>query len=133
MNAWDSLPNSKHIERILASLASNKKEWIKAGKTVTGIEINDAIPDNATHAQLSCWFSIIEIVERLLWDDYAISDGDYSNDKAVLDAIIALIYFESSADLLNEEPGRVLTMAFLGDKNAMLMYRACAVLTSIKN
>jgi hypothetical protein len=73
MNAWDNLPNAKHIDRVLASLKSNPDAWGAAWGAAWDAA-RDAARDAAWDAARdAAWGAAWDAISALIaWDDSAI-------------------------------------------------------------
>ena len=97
-NAWDNLPNAKHIDWVLADVKRNPQKWGAAW---------DVARDAARDAALDAVWGRVWI--------------------AAWGACTALIAWDYAGDILSMEPAAVRLLASAGDHAAVLMLSAVIV------
>jgi len=108
--AWAHLPNSKHIDWVLASAKAHPKKWAAA---------YDAACDEARKAA---------------WDafDAARTAACDAGRNAAFDAIAALIAYDDCAYMIESDVDEIKILAILGDQKARLLLPACIVYNETK-
>ena len=137
---WAHLPNAVHIDRVLASLNSNFKQWRRAAYTVQGYEWVE-VQNSAWHSARqvvrvqsrdAAWVEVRKTViaqRRLAWAEAWGVDAAYD---VVWDAIVALVAYDDCAYMLDSDPGELAILAKFGDHRAILLLVACKTLHSLK-
>jgi hypothetical protein len=122
-NAWSHLPNARAIDQILELLETDTVSWQRnygihasLGKEVVTVRRQmDQDQDQA------CW-----ALRRHIWNS-AQPLGYVSAYYAAYDAVVALIAWPESVQLLTADPDQVRVWAQLGSLPARLMRTACIV------
>ena len=117
-NAWDHLPNAKHIDRIIQSLKDDPRAWDAAG---------DAVRDAASDA---AWDKARYAVRNAAGDAAWAAVRNASRDAAgaaAWAAVMALIAWNDCAYLLDTDPDKVRVLALLGQPAAILLLPAVTV------
>jgi hypothetical protein len=87
MSAWDHLPNAKHIDRVLASVKANPKEWDQAREQVWAQAWDQA--------REQAWEQVWEQVWEQAWEQArAEARGQ------VMGALMALVTYDDCAKYL---------------------------------
>ena len=132
---WSHLPNADRIDWVIADLKKQPKAWSAAGAaardaawSAAGAAAGAAAGDAAgaaagAAAGDAAWYAARDAA----WSaaGAAARDAAWS---AARDAILALIAWDDSADLLDSDPDHVLTLALLGNPPAVLLLPAVKVL-----
>jgi hypothetical protein len=133
-NAWDHLPNAKHIDAILASVKAHPKEW-GAARAAARIAVSDAAWGAAWGAARGAAWGA---ARGASWDaargaewDAASSAAYYTAKGAAGDAIVALIAYDDCAYMLNSNPCELEIIAKFGDERAILLLSACKAFAAI--
>ena len=118
--AWSHLANAKHIDRIIAHAKANPKVW-------------DAVQDERHPARNAAWNAALGTA----WDADATLGTAYDaacdaeRDAAYVaawDAILALVVWDRTGDLMDSPAEQVKVLAILGDQAAILLYPAIAAM-----
>jgi len=124
--AWAHLPNSKHIDWVIASLKVHPKKWAaawNAARNVAWYAASDAAwgaaRDAARDAAYDAAFDAA--------DDAAFDAADDAACDAACDAILALIAYDDCAYMIESEIGELKIIAAFGDQRAILLLPACIV------
>ena len=130
MNAWDNLPNAKHIDRVLAFIKNNPASWEAARDAAWGAAWSAAWHEAArTAAWDAAWEAVRHAVRNAAWhaarhaarDEawYAVRHAAWD---AARDAVLALIAYDDCAYMLDMPADQV---KLLGLPAAELLYPAC--------
>lgn len=114
-SAWSHLPNADRIDQILADLKKQPKAWSAA----------EYAAESAAGA--AAWAAVRNSARSAVWVAASAAARD-----AAWDAILALIAWDDSADLLDSDPDHVLTLALLGNPPAVLLLPAVRILNQRK-
>jgi len=128
--AWAHLPNSKHIDWVIASLKVHPKKWAaawNAARNVAWYAASDAAwgaaRDAARDAAYDAAFDAA--------DDAAFDAADDAACDAACDAILALIAYDDCAYMIESEIGELKIIAAFGDQRAILLLPACIVFNEL--
>lgn len=110
---WAHLPNAKHIDRIIASIANNPAEWKAAWEYTSYItSINVAFTEayNATKNSDRCesWYAVTDAVKNISY-------------SASTDAMLALIAYDLCGLLIDYSVEQLEMLHSLGTRGALLM------------
>ena len=128
-NAWDHLPNAKHIDRIMQSLKDDPGAWAWAAawdaaggavRVAAGDAARDAVRDAARDA---AWAAA--------WHAAWVAASDAAG-AAVRGAVMALIAWDDCAYLLDTDPDKVRVLALLGQPAAILLLPAVIAFDQVK-
>jgi hypothetical protein len=118
MNAWDHLPNAKHIDRILASLKADFEIWNRA--------YHETLVEDKAHVFIQA-FALIQPndLDTLHTIQIAMRDlsWSYSAVDAATDALIALVAYEDSAKYLELSVGQLNMLYQLNEHPACFLLR----------
>ena len=119
-NAWDDLPNAKHIDRVLAHVAAHPEEWHAsldaAWDAARDAVYWDAARDATRHA--------VWVAARVaVWDATRHAVWDAARDAARV-AARCLFAWDDCAYILDLPPDAVRTLAGSGNHAAVLLYPA---------
>ena len=120
MNAWDNLPNAKHIDRVLAFIKKNPYMW-DATKNAAWL----AAKDEAWYAAKD---AVWNAAKDAVWNAARDAAWDAAKDEAwyaARDAVLALIAYDDCVYLLDMKADQVKILALLGQPAAVLLYPAC--------
>ena len=133
-NAWDHLPNAKHIDRIRQSLKDDPRTWDAAGDAVwdsAGDAASDAAGDTARYAGRDAARAAARNAARnAAWNAARASARNAARNAAwnvAWDAVMALIAWDDCAYLLDTDPDKVRVLALLGQPAAILLLPAAMV------
>jgi hypothetical protein len=117
MNAWDSFPNAKHIDRVVTSVKENPKLWEYAWPT----------PRDERHPARDGALDAISRAYRddardAVWDTVTACAGVF----AAHDAILALIAYDDSAKYLDMPPDQLKMLYVLTEHPAALLLQSAA-------
>ena len=144
MNAWDNLPNAKHIDRVLAFIKKNPYMW-DATKNAAWLAAKDeawyaallSAKDEAWYAAWlaakdEAWYAAKDAVwnaaKDAVWNAARDAAWDAAKDEAwyaARDAVLALIAYDDCVYLLDMKADQVKILALLGQPAAVLLYPAC--------
>ena len=119
-NAWDSLPNGRRIDAVLAHVRAHPEVW-------------DAALDAARTAALdaaraAAWDAVSALVA---WDAVtALVAWDAVSALVAWDAIAALVAWDDCGFILDLSPDAVRLLAASGHQPAILLYPAVIALNS---
>ena len=103
-NAWDSLPNAKHIDRVIESIKTHSDEWTAA---------RDMTRDAAWNAVwIAAWVAV-----RFAAQDAA----RYAAWNAVCDVTCALVAYDDCAWMLDMEYDKLRAYAILTENPAAIL------------
>jgi hypothetical protein len=118
-NAWDHLPNAKHIDATIASAKAHPKEWSAAYYAVRNVS-RDA---EWVAARCAAWDAVGGAAR-----DAAVGATYY----AAWDAVSALVAYDDCAYMLDSAPSELEILAKFGDERAILLLSACKAFAAIK-
>ena len=138
MNAWDNLPNAKHIDWVLADVKRNPQKWGVAYDTAWDAAwgtayaaARDAAWDAARGAARG---AARDVARDVAYDAARDVARDVARDAAwaaawgvAWGACAALIAWDYAGDILSMEPDAVRLLASAGDHAAVLMLPAVIV------
>ena len=126
-NAWDDLPNAKHIDWVLADVKRNPQKWAEARGALRGpawakalvtcFEVARLAIRNDAQVAVRVAIYYAPIVE-------AYKDAAWAAARGVCAALVAWDY---AGDVLSMEPDAVHLLASAGDHAAVLMLPAVIV------
>jgi hypothetical protein len=134
-NAWDHLPNAKHIDALIASVKAHPEEWgaaYYAARDAAYYAAWDAASNaackGARHAAWGAargttWEAAQDAARYVAWGAARNAAGD---------AILALIAYDDCAYMIDSNPGELEIIAKLGNEKAILLLSACKALAAIK-
>jgi hypothetical protein len=123
MNAWDHLPNAKHIDWVLASLKQYPEIWDAAHSETWGaarIAAQNAALDAALRA---AWSAARHAAWDATWNAaidaaYDAAQSSRASCDAAYDAILALVAYDDCAHLLDMPSDRLKIWAVLTEQTA---------------
>ena len=128
--AWAHLPNSKHIDWVLASAKAHPKKWAAA---------YDAACDEARKAAWDAFdaarTAACDAGRNAAWGAAWGAAWDAAWDAArgaAFDAIAALIAYDDCAYMIESDVDEIKILAILGDQKARLLLPACIVYNETK-
>jgi hypothetical protein len=131
-NAWDHLPNAKHIDLVLHILKQYRKYWRTKNKDISSTSL-----DKAWKITYDC----MTIKNRIPEWNY-LYNATYGTDSrawqadcrtsAAWLAIMALIVYDDCAYMLDSDPCELEILAKFGDERAILLLPACKAFAAIK-
>ena len=128
-NAWDHLPNAKHIDRIIQSLKDDPGAWAWAAAwDAAGHAVMDAASDAAWD---TARYAGRDAARASAWAAAVDAAGDAARHAAV-DAVMALIAWDDCAYLLDTDPDKVRVLALLCQPAAILLLPAAIVFDQVK-
>jgi len=149
--AWAHLPNSKHIDWVIASLKTNPEKWsaehilarIPAGQVLYDAAWNaayDAAYDAAytaayNAAELAAWRMAGKVLYNSVWDAAELAAWEAARDAAwdaACDSIAALIAWDDCGYMIESEIGELKIIAAFGNQPAILLLPACIVFNETK-
>jgi hypothetical protein len=112
MNAWDNLPNAKHIDFVLESVKKYSDEW-RAARATARAAVCDAELEAAYYAVMNApIYAPISAAWRAAWG--AVKDVAHGTVyKAATGAILALIAYDDCDQYLDMSYNELLFMARL--------------------
>ena len=113
MNAWDNLPNAKHIDRVLASLQLTPDKWRGRGH----------VWNQPHHTHLKDREHSRSNERNAVWNATINACGQFM--PVTWDVLRALIAYDDCAYLLDMPADQVKVLALLGMPAAILLYPAC--------
>ena len=135
INAWDDLPNAKHIDRIIADMEKNPDQWNTARDiswtAAIGAARNAARADARNDAWADARCAARNAACGAAWTearDAAWTEAWEAAFYVSWGAIEALIAYDYCAYLLDEKPEHVQILGLLGNHAAILLYPACVAL-----
>ena len=120
MNAWDHLPNAKHIDRVIASVRANPSKW-KLAKEKSDPERVDSFWNAARYEMWAvlenkCRVAAVDSLIGMLW-----ASGAWCG-------ILSLIAYDDCAHMLDSDIGELKILAAFGDSRALFLLPACIAL-----
>ena len=144
---WAHLPNSKHIDWVLASLKAHPEKWDVARNAARGEAREvawyaawyaakaaawDAAWDAALDAaRYAAWYATRTAAWDAAWDA-ALDAAYYAAGDAATGAILALIAHDDCAYMIESEIGELKIIAAFGDPRAILLLPACIAYNETK-
>jgi hypothetical protein len=129
MNAWDSFPNAKHIDRVVTSVKENPKLWEYAWLAI-GYQVPATSRDGAFDAisRTAITLSATPHAADAVWDIVASLPGVF----AAHDAILALIAYDDSAKYLDMPPDQLKMLYALTEHPAALLLQPAVLAFSME-
>jgi hypothetical protein len=132
MNAWDHLPNAKHIDWVIESVKQHPKIWDAAHSAAWGAArgatweaVRSAARNAARSAAYSAaWVAAWEATREATWDvawDAAWDAAYDATRDAAYDAILALVAYDDCAHLLDMPSDRLKIWATLSEQPAAVL------------
>ena len=134
-NAWDHLPNAKHIDRIMQSLKDDPAAWDAAwdaagaaAGVAAWVAVWDAVGVAAmAAARDAAWAAAMAAARAAA----GVAAGDAAEVAAEV-AARALIAWDDCAYLLDTDPDKVRVLALLGQPAAILLLPAVIAFDQVK-
>ena len=126
MNAWDNLPNAKHIDAVLAHVRANPDKWAAAWDAARDAALAaawDATRDAARDAAYdAAWGAAYGAARGAAYG--AAYDAAYDAAWSACAACAALVVWDYAGDLLACSPDALKLMAASGNHAAVLLLPA---------
>ena len=120
MNAWDRLPNAKHIDWVLASIKEHPEKW-NAARNVALMIARNVAWNVAWHVVLT---EVRNAARAATWGVVW---------PAPRGVILALIAYDDCAYMIESDVDSIKILAALGDPKAILLLPACIVFNETKS
>ncbi len=125
-NSWSRLPNAKYIKQLLDSVLLSPCMWMGGTELPTvawTVAQNAALALTWDPTRNAAWNTAWCTASTAVWN----GTGSAAS-AAARGAILALVVYDNSGYLLDENPEHVKLLASLGVEEAILLFPACEVL-----
>jgi hypothetical protein len=115
MNAWDNLPNAKHIDAVLAHAKAHPQAWDAAWDEAWGAAWGAAWDAARDAARGAAWDAAWDATRDAAWD---------AAGSAAQGAVLALVAWDDASEVLAMPVDAVKLLASCGDHRAVLLLPA---------
>ena len=132
MTVWAYLPNSAHIDRVLASVKANPEQWASPRADARNTE-QDSLIEQVRAAEWARARQVVRVQSReAAWWAAWEATREAGWYAATRYAIAALCAYDDCAYMLDSDPGELAILAKFGDPKAILLLSACKAFHLLK-